>query len=116
VTPAFAVPDCQFLRTIQAAWYRLIEAGADIHWAGTVPDLLEPAGLENVGSCRDLVTFTGASPLAEFHRITWAQLLESQPYTDEERATIADGAALISQPGGDYIAWDIVAAWGRRPA
>ena len=115
VTPAFAVPDCQFLRTIQAAWHRLIEAGADIHWAGTVPSLLEPAGLVDVGSHRDHVTFTGASPMAEFHRITWAQLLESQPYTDEERATIEAGAALIAQPGGDYTAWDIVAAWGRRP-
>jgi SAM-dependent methyltransferase len=115
VTPAFAVPDCQFLRTIQAAWYRLIEAGADIHWAGTVPSLLEPAGLVDVGSHRDLVTFTGASPMAEFHRITWAQLLESQPYTAEERATIEAGAALIAEPGGDYTAWDIVAAWGARP-
>ena len=98
VTPAFEVPDGVFLRTIQAAWGRMIEAGAAIFWAAGVPTILEPAGLVDVGSHRDRVTFTGASPMAEFHRITWAQLLESQPYTDEERATIEAGAAELTRP------------------
>jgi SAM-dependent methyltransferase len=115
VTPAFEVPDSLFLRTIQAAWGRMIEAGAAIFWAATVPTILEPAGLVDVGSHRHRLTFTGASPMAEFHRITWAQLLEGQPYTDEERATIAAGDAEVAKPGGEYTAWDVVAAWGRRP-
>ncbi len=115
VTAAFEAPDSLFVRTIHTAWSRIIAGGADIFWAAKVPGLLEAAGLVDVGSHRDLMTFTGASPMAEFHRITWTQLLESQSYTDEERAIIEVGSAEIAQPGGDYTAWDVVASWGRRP-
>jgi SAM-dependent methyltransferase len=114
VTPAYEASDSGFVRTIHAAWDRLIAAGADIFWAARLSSVLETAGLVDVGGHRHPMTFTGASPMAEFHRITWAQLLESQPYTDEERAIIAAGSAELTRPGGNYTAWDVVAAWGRK--
>ncbi len=115
VSPAWEPSDSLYRRTIGAAWSRMVAGGADIFWAAKVPGLLQDAGLVDVNSHRDLLTFTGASAMAEFFRITWMQLLESQPYTDEERAVIEAGRALMAQPGGDYVGWDVVAAWGRRP-
>jgi hypothetical protein len=61
------------------------------------------------------MTFTGGSVLAEFFRVTWLQYLESQPYTDAERAILEECRAALLEPGGSYTAWDVVAAWARRP-
>ncbi len=99
-----------------AAMYRpLFEAGLDVFWPATMTGRLEAAGLVGVNTLRELMTFTGGSPLAEFWRITFRQLLESQPYTDAERAVIEAGAAAIGRPGGHYASWEMVTVWGRRP-
>ena len=117
MTCAFQQDDI-FRRSLDAMYRPILEAqaGMDLYWADTLPDLLEPLGLVDVGSARDRMTFTGGSPLAEFFRVTWLQYLESQPYTDAERAVMEEARAALAEPGGEsYCAWDNVAAWGRRP-
>jgi hypothetical protein len=93
----------------------LFDAGLDVFWPATMGDRLEAAGLVGVNTLRELMTFTGGSPMAEFWRITYRQLIESQPYTEAERAVMEEGASAIGRPGGLYASWDLVTAWGRRP-
>jgi len=108
--------DEDVFRPALAAMYRpLFEAGLDVFWPATMAGRLEAAGLVGVTTLREPMTFTGGSPLAEFWRITFRQLLESQPYTDAERAVIEDGAAAIGRSSGHYLSWEMVTAWGRRP-
>lgn len=109
--------DDPFRRWMEAMYRPIFDAGSplDIFWASTLPDRLAPAGLVDVQSVRDPLTFTGGSALATFFRITWQQFLETQPYTDEERALLQEGQAALLEPGGSYLAWDVVTAWGRRP-
>jgi len=80
-----------------------------------MPGRLEAAGLVAINTLREVMTFTGRSRLAEFWRITYRQLLESQPYTEAERTLMEEGAAAIARPGGRYASWELITAWGRRP-
>jgi SAM-dependent methyltransferase len=116
LTETFAAADDHVFRPSLEAMYRpLREGGMDIFWASTMPAVLEAAGLVDVDSVRELMTFTGGSPLAEFFRLTYAQFLESQPYTDAERVLIQQGMDALAGPGGPYVAWEMITAWGRRP-
>jgi SAM-dependent methyltransferase len=116
LTETFAAADDNVFRPSLEAIYRpLREAGMDVFWAATMPGLLGMAGLVGVDSLRELMTFTGGSPLAEFFQLTYEQFLESQPYTDPERALITAGRAALAEPGGLYVAWEMITAWGRRP-
>ena len=115
VTSAYAMPEGLYVRTIHTAWDRMAEGGVDIYWGSKTAGLLEAAGLVDIGGHTDRCTFVGGSPTAKFFQISWAQLVEGRPFSDEERAIIAAGSDLIGQPGGEYVAWDFVAAWGRRP-
>lgn len=114
LTPCFEAGDI-VTRTTEAIYRPIFEAGMDLRWANSMPERLQAAGLVDLGGARDLLTFTGNSPLARFYDVTWLQLLESQEYTDAERAQIEDGRAAMLQPGGPWVAWDMVTAWGRRP-
>lgn len=116
LTPTYQAEDL-LTRLIEAMYRPIFDAGAplDLLWAATMPELLEPAGLVDVGSDRTRMTFTGGSALANFYRITWQQLFESQPYTDPERALLEEGMAQMLASTASYVAWDMVAAWGRRP-
>jgi SAM-dependent methyltransferase len=116
LTPMYEADDLM-TRTIEALYRPIFDAGSplDLLWAATLPDLLEPAGLVDVGSNRVRMTFTGGSAMANFWLVTFEQLLETQPYTEAERAVMAEGMALMQAPDETYVAWDMVAAWGRRP-
>jgi 2-polyprenyl-3-methyl-5-hydroxy-6-metoxy-1,4-benzoquinol methylase len=116
MTDSFATPG-HFSRTMQCMYRPIIEAGMalDLFWARRLPSLLEPAGLVDVSSTVDRMAFTGGEPLAHFYRVTFEQYLESQPYTDEERATIEAGRAALLDSDETCVAWDLVSAWGRRP-
>lgn len=116
LTPTYEAKDAM-TRMIEAMYRPILEAGAplDLFWAARLPEFLEPAGLVDVESDRNRMTFTGGSALANFYRLTFEQFLESQPYSDAERAVIAEGMTLLQVPGDTYAAWDMVAAWGRRP-
>ncbi len=108
--------DEDVFRPALAAMYRpLFEAGLDVYWPSTMAGRLEAAGLMGINTLRELMTFTGGSPMAEFWRITFRQLLESQPYTEAERAVIEEGAAAIGRPGGHYASWELITVWGHRP-
>jgi SAM-dependent methyltransferase len=115
VEPAFAVPESIFRRTIEVAWHQINAAGGDIFWGTKMRAALQDAGLVEVDEARVPTTFTGGSTLAEFHRLTLLQLLESKHFSQAERAIVEAGLAALAEPGGDYLAWHMVAAWGRRP-
>jgi SAM-dependent methyltransferase len=115
LTEAFAVDDDVFRPSLEAMYRPLFEAGLDAFWAPTMPARLEAAGLVDIVTDRELQTFTGGSPMAEFWRLTYRQFLESQPYTDAERALLEAGAAAIARPGGPWISWEWITTWGRRP-
>lgn len=116
LTPTYQAEDL-LTRLIEAMYRPIFDAGAplDLLWAATMPELLEPAGLVDVGSDRTRMTFTGGSALANFYRITWQQLFESHPYTDPERALLEEGMKQMLASTDSYVAWDMVTAWGRRP-
>jgi SAM-dependent methyltransferase len=113
----FAAEEEVFRPSIVAMYRPLPAAGWDVFWPST--DMLarvEEAGLVEVDSLREPMTFTGGSPLAEFFRISYQQFLETQPYTEAERALIEAGAAAIARAaGGPYLAWEMITVWGRRP-
>jgi trans-aconitate methyltransferase len=115
LTEALAADEAVFRPSLAAMYRPLFDAGLDVFWPATMADRLEAAGLVGVNTLRELMTFTGGSPMAEFWRITYRQLLESQPYTEAERAVMEEGASAIGRPGGLYASWDLVTAWGRRP-
>lgn len=115
LTEALSADDDVFRPAIEAMYRPILDAGVDIFWAPTMAGRLEAAGLVDVVELRELHTFTGGSPMAEFWRITFRQWLETQPYTDAERAIMEEGAAAIARPGGPWIAWEGITAWGRRP-
>jgi SAM-dependent methyltransferase len=115
VTPAFEGPDSIFRRAARVAWAQMTATGGDIYWGAKMTAALEGAGLVDIGESHHVATFTGASTMAEFHRMTFAQLLETKPFSDEDRATIEAARAELARPGGEYVAWDLPAAWGRRP-
>jgi len=115
VRPAYAADDDVFRPSLMAMYRPLFDAGLDAFWAPTMPAELEAAGLLDVVEHRELLTFSGGSPMAEFWRITYRQFLETQPYTDAERALMEEGAAAIAGTGGPWIAWEWTTAWGRRP-
>ena len=115
LTKAMTADDGVFRPSFEAMYRPVLEAGLDIYWAPTMPGLVEAAGLVDIVELRELHTFTGGSPLAEFWRITYRQFLETQPYTDAERAIIEEGAAAIARPGGQYVSWEWITVWGRRP-
>jgi SAM-dependent methyltransferase len=112
----FAAEEDVFRPTIVAAFRPLPAAGWDVFWPSTgMLGRLEAAGLVDIDSLTEPMTFMGGSPLADFFRLSFQQLMESQPYTDAERAVIDAGVAALAQPGGPYLAWEMITAWGRRP-
>ena len=115
LTPAFQAPDERYRRTMETMYRPLRDAGLDLFWASRLSDRVDGFGLVDTGSARHPMPFTGRSVMAEFFRLTWLEFLEKWPYTDEERAIIEAGREQLAQPGGDYVAWDVVAVWGRRP-
>jgi SAM-dependent methyltransferase len=115
LTEALTAEEDVFRPSFVAMFRPLFAAGLDPSWPATMAERLEATGLEGMNTLREPMTFTGGSPLAEFWRITYQQLSESQPYTDDERALMEEGAAAIARPGGSYLSWDLVTAWGRRP-
>jgi hypothetical protein len=115
LTEALAADEDVFRPSLAAMYRPLFDAGIDVYWPSTLPGRLEAAKLVDVNVLPEPMTFSGASPLAEFWRITYRQLLESQPYTEAERAVIEEGAAAIGRPGGLYACWDLFTVWGRRP-
>ena len=110
-----ATDDVVFRPSFKAMYRPMVEAGLDIFWAPTIPGLLEAAGLADIETLREVHTFTGGSPMAEFWRITYRQLLEGLDYTDAERALMTEGAEAIARPGGPWVGWEWVTVWGRRP-
>ena len=115
LTEALNADDDVFRPSLEAMYRPVREAGIDIFWAPSMAERLEAAGLADVVQLRDIHTFTGGSAMAEFWRITYRQFLETQPYTDAERALMEEGAAAIAGTGGPWIAWEWTTAWGRRP-
>jgi SAM-dependent methyltransferase len=116
LTQTFAADDDVFRPSIQAMYRPLLQAGFDAFWPSTsMLARVATTGLDDVDSLHEPMTFTGGSPLAQFFRLTYQQFLESQPYTDTERALMEAGASAIARPGGPYLAWDMITAWGRRP-
>jgi SAM-dependent methyltransferase len=112
---AMAADDDVFRPSLEAMYRPLIDAGIAIFWAPTMAARLEAAGLVDVNELREPLMFTGGSPLADFWRITYRQFLETQPYTDAERALMEEGAAAIARPGGPFMSWEWITVWGRRP-
>jgi SAM-dependent methyltransferase len=115
LSPALNTEDGFYRRAIETAYRPLFAAGLDPVWAGTLPAILDSAGLVDTGSTRDLMTFTGGSTMAEFFRVTWLQFLESLPYSDADRQVIEAARTEFARPCGPFDAWALVAAWGRRP-
>ena len=116
LTQTFAADDPVFRPSLQAMYRPLLQHGMDVFWPSTTMlARLEATGLADIDSLHEPMTFTGGSPLAQFFRLTYQQFLETQPYTDAERALIREGSAAIARPGGRYLAWAMITAWGRRP-
>jgi SAM-dependent methyltransferase len=115
LSPVFEGDNELLQRCVEITYRPLVAKGAAIYWARSIPDLLAPAGLVDVGSSRELTTFTSESPMAEFFRLTWQQLLETQPYTAAERALMEEARAAILVPDQHYVAFDLITGWGSRP-
>jgi len=112
----FAAEEDVFRPSIVAMYRPLPAAGWDVYWPSTgMLGRLEAAGLVDIDSLTEPMTFMGGSPFAEFFQLSCQQLMERLPYTDAERALIEAGLAAIAQPGGPYLAWEMITAWGRRP-
>lgn len=113
LTPAFQMEGV-IRQALEAVYQPLIQAGAALFWANSMPGWMAAAGVEDVRSTVDRMTFAGQSPLAQFFQMTFLQFIEAFTLGDTERMALEDGRALMLQPEGRYDAWDLVTAWGRR--
>jgi SAM-dependent methyltransferase len=100
-----------------AAFLRAIEPfGTCATWARTLPTLLAATDLIDVRVEGDIPFFAGASPIAEFWRLTWDQLrggiLKAGGRDDDLAAT----QQLLTDPEQRFVHPAIIAAWGRRPS
>lgn len=114
LTPVLEGPDNVFRRGVEAMYRPVRQAGMDLSWAGTLSAWLNAGGLVRVRTTTERMTVTGGSSLAQFYQVTLDQFVESQPFTDDERAAIAELHAALFDPGQQFLAWEFVAAWGSR--
>jgi ubiquinone/menaquinone biosynthesis C-methylase UbiE len=113
MSPAFE-GDNIFSETVRAVHPYIEAAGGSLRWARAMPDWVAAAGLEDIGSSVEYVSFGGGSTLAQFFRLSWLELLEKLDFTEPERALIQACRAALDSPHGDYPGWDLVTVWGRR--
>jgi SAM-dependent methyltransferase len=114
MSPAFE-GDTIFARAVRAVHPYIEAAGGSLRWARAMPDWVAAAGLADIGSSVEYVSLPGGSPLAQFFRLSWLELLEKIDFTGAERELIETCRAALDQPGGDYPGWDLVTVWGQRP-
>jgi SAM-dependent methyltransferase len=114
LTPVLEGPDNLFRRGVEAMYRPVRQAGLDLYWPPTLPAWLDAGGLVEVQSRAERMMVTGGSSMAQFLQLTLEQFVETQPYTDDERAVLARLHAALSDPGEQYLAWELIAAWGYR--
>jgi SAM-dependent methyltransferase len=116
--------DCSAFATAEsalyvAAWRRALEAlatvGFDTVWARQLPRLLDRVGLEDVRAEGETLYFRGGSAVAEFFRMTWAQVRPIIVGTDGDAALIDAAEAELGDPTRWFPSATLVGAWGRRP-
>jgi SAM-dependent methyltransferase len=116
IYPITATASGPYREMWQAASRMFSQNGAAVEWARNLPDLLQAAGLSDVGAESDTTLFPGASPLAVLFQTSMRQVREallSQGQIDA--GTLDEAAAHLDLPDRWFPGMAIVAAWGRRP-
>jgi SAM-dependent methyltransferase len=100
---------------IWSAFMRAIAPhGTHGDWARELPSILPTSGLSDVGVDADFQIFMGASPLAEFWRLTWEQLRSGIVQSGAQEAQIDETLRSLSDPTQHFIGPATFAVWGRR--
>ena len=113
LTEALAADDDVFRPAFEAMYRPLVEeAGLALFWAPT--GRLQLAGAVDVDPGTPHLHRTGrrwprsgGSPSRQW--------LESQPSTTPRRGPDGGGGEAIARPGGPWLSWEWITAWGRRP-
>ena len=69
-----------------------------------------------MGAAGDVPFFAGASPMAEFRRLTWEQLRQGIVRAGAGERDVNQALRLLADPQQQFVGPAIMAAWGRRSA
>jgi SAM-dependent methyltransferase len=115
IFPIAATASGAYARVWDAMGRAIAAAGARPDWGRQLPSLLARHGLTQIGAEVDVPLFCGASPMAEFWRLSLTQLRErvigvgaSEKDVDEVLDRLTDTTQWFMGPA-------MVAAWGCRP-
>lgn len=89
-------------------------AGVDLTWAYDLPGHLHRRGLHDLGAEAEVPLVEGASPGAEFVRLTAVQVRERALAAGATEHQLGEWSALLRTRGRWLAVWPVVAAWGRR--
>lgn len=89
-------------------------AGFDPTWARGLPSRLHQRGLADVGAESEVPILQGASPTAEFLRLTALQLRDLAVAAGATPEQLDEWDGLLDTPSQWFPGLAMVAAWGRR--
>jgi 2-polyprenyl-3-methyl-5-hydroxy-6-metoxy-1,4-benzoquinol methylase len=114
--PIDATASGAYARVWGAMIRAVTSAGAVSHWGRELPNLLARHRLEEISAEVDVPLFPGASPLAEFWRLSISQVREGLGGVGASGADVDESLALLADPSRWFMAPALVAVRGRRPA
>jgi SAM-dependent methyltransferase len=115
IFPIGATAPGAYARVWDATGRALAAAGARADWGRQLPTLLTTHGLSEVGAEADVRLFPGASPLAEFWRLTLTQLRERVIAVGASEQDLDAVLGMLTDTTHWFTDFAVVVAWGRRP-
>ena len=115
IFPITATASAAYARVWQAMGQAIAAAGARPDWGRQLPSLLTAHGLSEISAEVDVPLFRGASPMAEFWRLSLTQLREPVIAVGASEQDVDDVLAMLTDTTHWFMGPAIVAAWGRRP-
>jgi SAM-dependent methyltransferase len=95
----------------------VLPPGGDCRWARTLPELLSRQGLAELSAEGEVVVFNGASPMAEFLRLTAEQVRAKIVHCGAlDGGRFGAAMALLGDPAFWAFGPGTIAAWGRQRA
>jgi len=114
IFPIAATASGAYAQVWDAMGRAIVAAGARPDWGRQLPALLTTHGLSEISTEVDVPLFRGASPVAEFWRLSLSQLRERVLSVGASEQDVDDVLAMLSDPTHWFMGPAMVAAWGRR--
>jgi SAM-dependent methyltransferase len=115
IFPLGATASGAYARVWDAMGHAIAAAGARLNWGRQLPTLLSTHGLSEIAAEVDVPLFHGASPMAEFWRLSLTQLRERVIAQGASKKDVDEVLDMLTDTTQWFMGPATVAAWGRRP-